>query len=384
MGAFDTKSKGDDFLSADWNELTAALGDGWPVSAFDYIAFYNTSDSEYQVRNGLDGTIDFNGTNAATVLQAIHDAMATGESLFLMPYAYNLGTAGLTISKQIHVYGGGRPLSGGGTILYSAGAVDVVTVSADRVHLTDLRISGYGGNDPTAGLVITGDHAVIDRVLINGVNANEGVNLQGGNATFFEPRIVNNKIGLQCNAGGHNCRLFGGMIYTGVANGYLIDLEGGQHLQVFGTDFEGLQASTKAIYVNSANSAMQLFGARFESLLTAIEWNAGGYDVIQAIFAGTITNYAVNRPSTSRIISKYLYVTENGGTATVSNGTTETTVTHGCSYTPNAKDIDVHPVETLNNASFWWVDTITSTTFKIKVNADPGQDVDFKWSVRQL
>jgi len=60
------------------------------------------------------------------------------------------------------------------------------------------------------------------------------------------------------------------------------------------------------------------------------------------------------------------------------------TVTHGIEGTPDAEDIDVHPIETLNNASFWWVDTITSTTFKIKVNANPGQDVDFKWSVRRI
>jgi len=78
------------------------------------------------------------------------------------------------------------------------------------------------------------------------------------------------------------------------------------------------------------------------------------------------------------------YVTENGGTATLLNGNTEVTVTHGIEGTPDAEDIDVHPIETLNNASFWWVDTITSTTFKIKVNANPGQDVDFKWSVRRI
>lgn len=78
------------------------------------------------------------------------------------------------------------------------------------------------------------------------------------------------------------------------------------------------------------------------------------------------------------------YVTENSGTATILNTTTSIPVTHGCDYTPSAGDIDVHPIETLNLASFWYVDTITSTQFTIHVNVDPGQDVDFKWSVRRI
>jgi len=75
------------------------------------------------------------------------------------------------------------------------------------------------------------------------------------------------------------------------------------------------------------------------------------------------------------------FVTENEGSQTLSNGTTAVNVTHGCYYTPNAGDIQIHPIETLGSASFWWVEQITSTTFEINVNADPGQDVDFAWSV---
>jgi hypothetical protein len=75
------------------------------------------------------------------------------------------------------------------------------------------------------------------------------------------------------------------------------------------------------------------------------------------------------------------YVTENRGTATVANGTTSIAVSHGLAVTPNAGDISVHPIETLNSASFFWVDTITSTQFTINVNADPGADVDFAWKI---
>lgn len=74
------------------------------------------------------------------------------------------------------------------------------------------------------------------------------------------------------------------------------------------------------------------------------------------------------------------YATEASGTATITNGTTSVTVTHGLDVTPSAGDIAVHPIETLGSASFFWVDTITATQFDINVDADPTQDVDFAWN----
>lgn len=71
----------------------------------------------------------------------------------------------------------------------------------------------------------------------------------------------------------------------------------------------------------------------------------------------------------------------NSGTTTLLNGQTSRVVSHNCSFTPNAGDISVHPVEALGSASYWFVDTITSAQFTIHVNTDPSQDVDFAWSV---
>lgn len=82
-----------------------------------------------------------------------------------------------------------------------------------------------------------------------------------------------------------------------------------------------------------------------------------------------------------KFINNRGFITENSGTATLLNGQTTKVISHGCSYTPNAGDISVHPIESLGSASFWYVDTITSTQFSIHVNADPGQDVDFAWSI---
>jgi len=69
-----------------------------------------------------------------------------------------------------------------------------------------------------------------------------------------------------------------------------------------------------------------------------------------------------------------------GGTATLANGDTDVVVTHGLGRTPQAHELAVHPIEAWGAATKWWVDTITATTFTIKVDQDPTQDVDFAWS----
>lgn len=74
------------------------------------------------------------------------------------------------------------------------------------------------------------------------------------------------------------------------------------------------------------------------------------------------------------------WVTENSGTDTLASGTTVKIITHGLNVTPTAGDIMVTAMESLGSASFFYIDTYTSTTFNITTNVDPTQDVDFAWS----
>jgi hypothetical protein len=73
------------------------------------------------------------------------------------------------------------------------------------------------------------------------------------------------------------------------------------------------------------------------------------------------------------------YTTENSGTDTIASASTSKAVTHGLSVTPVAGDIMITPMESLGNASFFWVDTYTSTQFTIHTNIAPGADTDFAW-----
>jgi hypothetical protein len=68
------------------------------------------------------------------------------------------------------------------------------------------------------------------------------------------------------------------------------------------------------------------------------------------------------------------------GTATIANGDTSVNVTHGLGETPSIQDISVTPTNSLGSATKFWVSAVSSTTFTITVDADPGSDTAiFAW-----
>lgn len=76
------------------------------------------------------------------------------------------------------------------------------------------------------------------------------------------------------------------------------------------------------------------------------------------------------------------YVTENTGTATVASGQTLVSVTHGLSITPAAEKIKITPTNSLGSAAKFWIGSISSSTFQINVNVDPGATTaTFAWQI---
>lgn len=70
---------------------------------------------------------------------------------------------------------------------------------------------------------------------------------------------------------------------------------------------------------------------------------------------------------------------KNSGLVTLLNGQTSVVVPHGLASTPASGQIQVTPMKTWSAASEFWFDTLTETTFTIRVDLDPLQDVDFAW-----
>lgn len=120
-------------------------------------------------------------------------------------------------------------------------------------------------------------------------------------------------------------------------------------------------------------------------------WFSGDNGKVQVYSTGNIIELVdsgdVWRHKTSGGVLRNLATMESrkgsSASATVTSGNTSVTVTHGAGYTPSAQDITVCPINNPTNDPGWWyVDTITSTQFTIRVRSDPGASgAIFAWRV---
>lgn len=74
------------------------------------------------------------------------------------------------------------------------------------------------------------------------------------------------------------------------------------------------------------------------------------------------------------------FTLRNSGTASISNPNTFVTVTHGLEVTPSTSQIFVRLGADAAGVTRFWVDTVTSTTFRINVNATPTGTAQFVWN----
>jgi hypothetical protein len=92
------------------------------------------------------------------------------------------------------------------------------------------------------------------------------------------------------------------------------------------------------------------------------------------------TTASVADSGTSSVIRDVTgFVTESRGSATILNGNTSVTVTHGLSATPTASDIVITQQTSDGGASQFWIGNIGATTFDILTDANPGKDVPMTW-----
>tara|TARA_B100001750_G_C15126320_1_gene407591 strand:- start:228 stop:560 length:333 start_codon:yes stop_codon:yes gene_type:complete len=69
--------------------------------------------------------------------------------------------------------------------------------------------------------------------------------------------------------------------------------------------------------------------------------------------------------------------TKINGAGTVSAGDTETIITHNLGKAPTG--VFISPKQ--DPAKRFWADTLTGTTFKLKIDSSHGSDIDFYWVV---
>lgn len=75
------------------------------------------------------------------------------------------------------------------------------------------------------------------------------------------------------------------------------------------------------------------------------------------------------------------YKTANKGIATLTSANTFKDVPHGLNITPNISDINVVPTNIWGVSTKYFIDNVTSATFRVNFNAAPTSDATFAWSV---
>jgi len=394
----------------------------YPEQSASYVIF--KSGSTIYAKNGATGQIEFSGTDAATVIQAAINALTSGGIVYIKQGKYSIEkTINITMSS-IALEGsiGGSDIYEGGTILHGDGSTLLLNVSGPiggEIEVVNIRYINFDGGASTKtvgahnihigratevyiencairragdiGVQIDGGVGEHTEIVWIGesdiaINQGDGVEIFNMNTVYIICCHINhNEIGVRTSnvnqvfviasaikrnerhgmyLGGKRFQIIGNAIVandysdTGTYNG--IDLPNPRDVIIVGNnicDNDKYEISIGA----SANRVViknnDLYGTEREGVI----FDAGGTDI--------------------RISDNIGFVTENSGSATIANGATSIAVDHGCDYTPAPGDIKVHPIEPLGSASYWYVDTITSSQFTIHVDTDPGQDVDFAWSV---
>ncbi|MDH7506204.1 MAG: hypothetical protein QHH15_00250 [Candidatus Thermoplasmatota archaeon] len=120
-----------------------------------------------------------------------------------------------------------------------------------------------------------------------------------------------------------------------------------------------------------------MFGMKGKGFYASAD--AGATNLIGCFNAGCTTPLDV-AGGTVRVIGGEEMSLKKRSTATIANGQTSVTVTHGLKFTPTAQNITVTPTNSLGNATKWYIDEVGATTFKIKVDTDPGATTaTFSW-----
>lgn len=340
------------------------------------------SDAADHVKQQADYECD--GTADDVEIQAAIDAIealgaGVGGKVILSDGKFN-------ITSKILITNDGLTLAGQGmsaSRIEGNSAIDFIETQGDRTTFQDFRVNGFGSANPTGGIVVNGGRADFYGVEVRSFAANPAIIIKSGSTLcyLYGVKILNCLKGIQFLSLSHGCKMFGGSIITNVADATLVEIDNTQQIGLHGVDLEGLQASTVAVSINTTNSECNFIDCRFENLLTGISWSDGNNDVILGGNFASTTTVLSSKPATSKVHFAKGYVTENSGTATIANGNTSATVSHGLAVTPTLDDISVVMGENpTNDPGNIWVDTITSTQFNINCRNDPGASgLDVAW-----
>jgi len=227
-------------------------------------------------------------------------------------------------------------------------------------------ISCYGWNSTTdhginVGHDSTGSDASGSEVIGGSYNSNGvyGVHVYGGSTTTqYRVRII----GVNCEGNSDDGIILRGTQLSSV-KGCTVTSSGDDAIRLMNADYCVIEGN---ICVSSAGTDIEIDSDSSNNLITN--------NLLRS------TSRLTDAGSYNVITGNKGFLTENNGTATISNGSTSVDVSHGLALTPSIQDISVTPAGDWGTATYYYVDSVTSTQFTIHVDQDPGQDVEFAWA----
>ena len=364
------------------------------------------------------------GVDDQVEIQAAINALSTiGGTIQLTEGRFHISSPIKIEKNAVRLVGAGRSWGNGGTSIILADNSDcnMIEIGKVDVHIffptiENLYLNGNRDNQ-ASGHGIDIENGIVSDLTFTNLGINE-IKQDGLHFTaigwLYSLRNVWVEYcdghGMYCLSGASRCvncvfmwSLMG--IYSGATDVSCINCYI-SHNEEHGIEFSGggsLKLLTSVISDNSREASNTYCGARFYNVGTSrsiimanqFDGNSGelhGVSIHQTsdniiVLSNSFTGHLsspVSMDDSSQNANGFVrdnmgFVTENSGTATLLNGTTSITVDHGLDVTPSAGDIMVTPIGSLGSASFFYIDTYTSTQFTIHVNADPGANVDFAW-----
>jgi parallel beta-helix repeat protein len=366
-----------------------ATGDLYDYTHEDYSYLVWVDNSRYYARNGSTGVVT-SDASASTLINAlitelgtlttpstikIKGAITVDATIAVKDYiVLDLRGAKLTAkinlnSNMIETMGTGFSIIGG---LIDGNKLNQSSGNCIRILGTSQRFwAGYGMkivNAYAIGIYCEGT-GVADQV---GVGTFSDIDIEdGGSHGFLTSAWSGDHIIMGCNAGGN-----GGSGFAASSSNSNI--------------FSG------NISWNNGNRGIDIYACDVNTVIgNRVDWNTGWGIVVDGASSdnnlvmgnevySNVAGQIYDGGTGTKITNNPGYITENSGNATLLNGQTHVHVTHGCSYTPSAKDVSIVFTEQPTNATtYWYVGDFTATEFQLHAN-DPGaSNLDFSWSVRK-
>jgi hypothetical protein len=218
-------------------------------------------------------------------------------------------------------------------------------------------------------------------------NAGCGILTYGSYHKFIGCKIEGNRHGLSFQNSTSNFQIVGCnfRVGSGTSTSSLILLPAGGATGQGYSIITGCKfSSLNDIGANSCQWAINM--ADFTSQLLLITGNS--FDGASAWGGGAAINFQGSTGSSNghMVTNNMGFITQASGTATIASGSTSIAVTHGLSYTPTARDIQISLTNNPTVApGVCWISSVGATTFTINCATNPSTSgAIFAWQAMRL